>query len=113
MQRTSDALQVGEENRVYREGGRRYVWSSIGKCIKRNGNRDDRFEIGSLSMILETCRKATIRAIELAKESGAVISFDPNFTSKKYSRVIRCFAEQQGLSLDATLDFFITLRSIS
>ena len=35
MQRTSDALQVGEENRVYRKGGRRYVWSSIGKCIKR------------------------------------------------------------------------------
>ena len=25
---------------------------------------------------------------------------------KKYSRVIECFAKQQGLSLDAALDFF-------
>ena len=25
---------------------------------------------------------------------------------KKYSRVIECFAKQQGLSLDAGLDFF-------
>jgi len=29
-----------------------------------------------------------------------------NFASKKYSRVIECFAKQQGLSLDAALDFF-------
>lgn len=36
------------------------------------------FHFGSLSMTSETCRKATVRAIELAKESGAVISFDPN-----------------------------------
>ena len=25
---------------------------------------------------------------------------------KKYSRVIECFAKQQGISLDAALDFF-------
>ncbi len=30
----------------------------------------------------------------------------PDFASKKYSRVIECFAKQQGLSLDAALDFF-------
>jgi len=30
----------------------------------------------------------------------------PNFTSKKYSRVIECFAKQQGISLDAALGFF-------
>ena len=30
----------------------------------------------------------------------------PDFDSKKYSRVIECFAKQQGLSLDAALDFF-------
>lgn len=30
----------------------------------------------------------------------------PDFTSKKYSRVIECFAGRQGISLDAALDFF-------
>ncbi len=33
---------------------------------------------GTLSMTHETCRKATHKAIELAKESGALLSFDPN-----------------------------------
>lgn len=28
------------------------------------------------------------------------------FASKKYSRVIECFAKQQGISLDAALQFF-------
>lgn len=36
------------------------------------------FHFGSLSMTDETCRKATKKAIRLAKESGALISFDPN-----------------------------------
>ena len=27
-------------------------------------------------------------------------------TAKKYSRVIACFAKEQGISLDAALDFF-------
>ena len=31
---------------------------------------------------------------------------DPILLQKKYSRVIECFAKQQGLSLDAALDFF-------
>ena len=31
---------------------------------------------------------------------------EPDFASKKYSRVIEHFAKQQGLSLDAALDFF-------
>ena len=30
----------------------------------------------------------------------------PDFASKKYSRVIERFAKQQGISLDAALDFF-------
>ena len=29
-----------------------------------------------------------------------------DFIKKKYSRVIECFAKQQGISLDAALDFF-------
>lgn len=31
---------------------------------------------------------------------------ESDFASEKYSRVIECFAKQQGLSLDAALDFF-------
>lgn len=36
------------------------------------------FHFGTLSMTSENCRKATKKAIALAKEAGAVISFDPN-----------------------------------
>lgn len=36
------------------------------------------FHFGSLSMTDEICRKATKKAIRLAKERGALISFDPN-----------------------------------
>ena len=36
------------------------------------------FHFGSLSMTDPACREATVRALDLAKESGAVISFDPN-----------------------------------
>ena len=31
---------------------------------------------------------------------------DPILLQRNYSRVIECFAKQQGLSLDAALDFF-------
>lgn len=31
---------------------------------------------------------------------------NPVLLQKKYARVIECFAKQQGLSLDAALDFF-------
>ena len=31
---------------------------------------------------------------------------NPILLQKKYSRVIECFAKQQGLSLDVALDFF-------
>lgn len=31
---------------------------------------------------------------------------NPILLQKKYSRVIECFAKQQGVSLDAALDFF-------
>ncbi len=36
------------------------------------------FHFGTLSLTDEPCRSATVRAFELAKESGALISFDPN-----------------------------------
>lgn len=36
------------------------------------------FHFGSLSMTHENCRKATQKAISIAEENGAVLSFDPN-----------------------------------
>lgn len=36
------------------------------------------FHFGSLSMTDEGCRNATKKAIKIAKEQGAIISFDPN-----------------------------------
>ena len=36
------------------------------------------FHFGTLSLTDEPCRAATIRALELAKAAGALISFDPN-----------------------------------
>lgn len=36
------------------------------------------FHFGTLSMTHEGVRKATVRALDLAKEKGALISFDPN-----------------------------------
>lgn len=36
------------------------------------------FHYGSLSMTNKCCEKATFKAIEVAKKSGAIISFDPN-----------------------------------
>lgn len=37
------------------------------------------FHLGTLSMTHETVDKATKRALKIAKESGALISFDPNY----------------------------------
>lgn len=36
------------------------------------------FHFGSLSMTHETSRKATIKAVSIAREHGAVLSYDPN-----------------------------------
>ena len=37
------------------------------------------FHIGSLSLTAEPVKSATIKALELAKESGCIISYDPNY----------------------------------
>lgn len=39
------------------------------------------------------------------KESEGM-NTNPILLQKKYSRVIECFAKQQGISLDAALNFF-------
>ncbi|MCM1500169.1 MAG: carbohydrate kinase [Clostridium sp.] len=36
------------------------------------------FHFGSLSMTDEICRKATKKAIDIAKKNGSIVSFDPN-----------------------------------
>ena len=36
------------------------------------------FHFGTLSMTHEVCREATCRAIGMAEEAGALVSFDPN-----------------------------------
>ena len=42
--------------------------------------------IGSLSLTNEPARSATIRAIELAKASGAMISYDPNYRAPLWEK---------------------------
>ena len=43
------------------------------------------FHFGSLSMTHEGCRRATQKAISIAKQSGAVLSFDPNVREALWS----------------------------
>ena len=43
------------------------------------------FHLGTLSMTHDTVEKATIKALEIAKESGCLISFDPNLRPPLWS----------------------------
>ena len=36
------------------------------------------FHYGSISLIVEPCRSAHLKAMEVAKQSGALLSYDPN-----------------------------------
>ena len=36
------------------------------------------FHYGSISLIVEPCRSAHLKAMEVAKEAGALLSYDPN-----------------------------------
>ena len=40
------------------------------------------FHVGSLSLTDEPCKGATLKAIKIAKESGSLISYDPNYREK-------------------------------
>ena len=44
------------------------------------------FHFGSLSLTDEPCRSATMEALSLARESGALISFDPNLRPPLWDR---------------------------
>ena len=43
------------------------------------------FHFGTLSLTDEPCRSATIRALNIAREAGAIISFDPNWRPPLWS----------------------------
>ena len=47
----------------------------------------DIFHLGTLSMTDEPAKEATIKAVEIAKESGALISFDPNYREPLWDSV--------------------------
>ncbi len=54
-------------------------------CLTQEELREDLirdskiFHIGSLSLTTEPVRGTTLRALELAKESGCIVSYDPNY----------------------------------
>lgn len=51
-----------------------------GDELKKELIQDSRiFHIGSLSLTEEPARSATFKALELAKEAGCIISYDPNY----------------------------------
>lgn len=57
------------------------------------------FHFGSLSMTGEICRKATKKAVHIAKEKGAIISFDPNLREPLWDS-LDVAREQIGYGMD-------------
>lgn len=53
--------------------------------------------IGSLSLTNEPARSATLRAIEIAKSSGALISYDPNYRAPLWENVETAKAQMRSL----------------
>jgi fructokinase len=59
----------------YREADAYINKKDIKECLFEN---KDVFHFGTLSMTNETCKAATIKAINIAQEKKLIISFDPN-----------------------------------
>ncbi|GJV20342.1 proline-rich receptor-like protein kinase PERK9 [Tanacetum coccineum] len=61
-----------------------HVIEAAAACIRHSATRRPRmgqakgFHYGSISLILEPCRSAHLKAMEVAKEAGALLSHDPN-----------------------------------
>ena len=53
--------------------------------------------IGSLSLTNEPARSATLRAIEIAKSAGALISYDPNYRAPLWENVETAKAQMRSL----------------
>lgn len=71
--------------------------------------RDTRiFHFGTLSMTLEGVRAATKKAIDIAKEAGAIISFDPNLREPLWNSLDE--AKEHGLDGLTEADFQEMLR---
>lgn len=60
------------------------------------------FHFGSLSLTHEPSRSATLEAVRLAKKSGAIISYDPNYRAPLWSGVKE--AEEQMRSVLGQVD---------
>ena len=59
-----------------------------------------------LDVMKERGGKITPLNENIQSKKSSAMTANPILLQKKYSRVIECFAKQQGLSLDAALDFF-------
>lgn len=55
------------------------------------------FHLGSLSLTDEPARSASYRAVGIAKEAGAVISYDPNYRASLWSSREKAIAEMLGM----------------
>lgn len=56
----------------------------------------DAFHFSSLSLVNETCKAATYKAIELAKANGAIITYDPNWRPSLWENAQQCKEEMYG-----------------
>lgn len=59
-----------------------------------------------IDMMKEKKVEVSACILQTHMEQISGMTANPILLQKKYSRVIECFAKQQGLSLDAALDFF-------
>ncbi len=55
------------------------------------------FHIGSLSLTDEPCKSATFTALECAKKSGCIISYDPNYRDKLWDSEERAIKEMRSV----------------
>ncbi|KAF6171793.1 hypothetical protein GIB67_007314 [Kingdonia uniflora] len=60
------------------------------------------FHYGSISLITEPCRSAHLKAMELAKEAGALLSYDPNLRLPLWSSAEE--AKEQIMSIWGSAD---------
>ena len=59
-----------------------------------------------LEVMKEKMVDASTSVFQKHSAKTSTMTANPILLQKKYSRVIECFARQQGLSLDAALEFF-------
>lgn len=60
------------------------------------------FHYGSISLIVEPCRSAHLKAMEVAKKAGALLSYDPNLRLPLWPSAE--YAKEQIMSIWNTAD---------